>query len=125
MKAKGAPGAYHAAGQAATALHAMASLQVYQAQALKHVHEGGPDQGDMQDLRAATTDKGDGTFPWPGDVHSCGPGATPMADPGSDGRRRQSSLSPISPPSPRAAYSATPSRTLPSNSRRSRSRRRR
>ncbi|KAI2651033.1 Bacteriophage adsorption protein A [Labeo rohita] len=58
--------AYHAAGQAATALHAMASLQVYQAQALKHVHEGGPDQGDMQDLRAATTDKGDGTFPWPG-----------------------------------------------------------
>ncbi|KAL0149356.1 hypothetical protein M9458_055394, partial [Cirrhinus mrigala] len=46
--------AYHAAGQAATALHAMATLQVYQAQALKHLHEGGPDQGAMQELRAAT-----------------------------------------------------------------------
>ncbi|RXN17372.1 nuclease HARBI1 [Labeo rohita] len=46
--------AYHAAGQAATALHAMATLQVYQAQALKHLHEGGPDKGVMQELRAAT-----------------------------------------------------------------------
>ncbi|KAL0165097.1 hypothetical protein M9458_040850, partial [Cirrhinus mrigala] len=46
--------AYHAAGQAATALHAMATLQVYQAQALKHLHEGGSDQGAMQELRAAT-----------------------------------------------------------------------
>ncbi|KAL0180842.1 hypothetical protein M9458_023248, partial [Cirrhinus mrigala] len=46
--------AYHAAGQAATALHAMATLQVYQAQALKHLHKGGPDQGVMQELRAAT-----------------------------------------------------------------------
>ncbi|KAL0150355.1 hypothetical protein M9458_054357, partial [Cirrhinus mrigala] len=46
--------AYHATGQAATALHAMATLQVYQAQALKHLHEGGPDQGAMQELRAAT-----------------------------------------------------------------------
>ncbi|KAL0146632.1 hypothetical protein M9458_057972 [Cirrhinus mrigala] len=46
--------AYYAAGQAATALHAMATLQVYQAQALKHLHEGGPDQGVMQELCAAT-----------------------------------------------------------------------
>ncbi|KAL0165441.1 hypothetical protein M9458_041194, partial [Cirrhinus mrigala] len=46
--------AYHAAGQAATAPHAMATLQVYQAQALKHLHEGGPDQGAMQELRATT-----------------------------------------------------------------------
>ncbi|KAL0199171.1 hypothetical protein M9458_007711, partial [Cirrhinus mrigala] len=46
--------AYHATGQAATALLAMATLQVYQAKALKHLHEGGPDQGAMQELRAAT-----------------------------------------------------------------------
>ncbi|KAI2666758.1 Transposon Ty3-G Gag-Pol polyprotein [Labeo rohita] len=46
--------AYHATGQAATALHAMATLQVYQAKALKHLHEGGPDQGAMQELRAAS-----------------------------------------------------------------------
>ncbi|RXN04737.1 translation initiation factor IF-2-like protein [Labeo rohita] len=32
----------------------MATLQVYQAQALKHLHEGGPVQGVMQELRAAT-----------------------------------------------------------------------
>ncbi|KAI2643782.1 ORF V: Enzymatic polyprotein [Labeo rohita] len=32
----------------------MATLQVYQAQALKHLHEGGPDQGAMQELRATT-----------------------------------------------------------------------
>ncbi|KAL0160963.1 hypothetical protein M9458_044688, partial [Cirrhinus mrigala] len=37
--------AYHAAGQAATALHAVATLRVYQARALKQLHEGGPDQG--------------------------------------------------------------------------------
>ncbi|RXN11056.1 translation initiation factor IF-2-like protein [Labeo rohita] len=30
----------------------MATLQVYQAQALKHLHEGGPDQGAMQELCA-------------------------------------------------------------------------
>ncbi|XP_073674364.1 solute carrier family 12 member 9-like [Garra rufa] len=46
--------AYHAAGQAATALHAMATLQVYQAQALKHLHKSGSDQGVMEELRAAT-----------------------------------------------------------------------
>ncbi|KAI2656397.1 Gag-Pol polyprotein [Labeo rohita] len=45
---------YHAAGQAATALHAMATLQVYQAKVLKHLHERGSDQGAMEELRAAT-----------------------------------------------------------------------
>ncbi|KAL0149369.1 hypothetical protein M9458_055407, partial [Cirrhinus mrigala] len=84
--------AYHAAGHAATALHAMATLQVYQAKALKYLHEGGLDQGAMQELCAAT-DESDGTFPWPGDVHTSGSGATPMVNPGPDGRRRQSMLS--------------------------------
>ncbi|KAI2645148.1 ORF V: Enzymatic polyprotein [Labeo rohita] len=46
--------AYHAAGHAATALHAMATLQVYQAKVLKHLHEKGSDQGAMEELRAAT-----------------------------------------------------------------------
>ncbi|KAL0147753.1 hypothetical protein M9458_056929, partial [Cirrhinus mrigala] len=46
--------AYRAAGQAATALHAMATLQVYQAKALKELHKGSPDQAVMQELRAAT-----------------------------------------------------------------------
>ncbi|KAL0199366.1 hypothetical protein M9458_007906, partial [Cirrhinus mrigala] len=88
--------AYHAAGQAATALHALATLQVYQAQALKHLHEGGPDQGAMQELHAGR--------------RSRGPGATPMADPGPDGRRRQSPLSRRSrlPGSRRATTSAGP-----------------
>ncbi|KAI2668407.1 ORF V: Enzymatic polyprotein [Labeo rohita] len=45
---------YHAAGQAATALHAMATLQVYQAKVLKHLHEKGSDQGAMEELHAAT-----------------------------------------------------------------------
>ncbi|KAL0149660.1 hypothetical protein M9458_055035, partial [Cirrhinus mrigala] len=49
-----ARGAYRAAGQAATALHAMATLQVYQAKALKELHRGSPDQVVMQELRAAT-----------------------------------------------------------------------
>ncbi|KAL0160861.1 hypothetical protein M9458_044586, partial [Cirrhinus mrigala] len=44
--------ACYAAGQVATALDAMATLQVYQAQALKYLHEGGPDQGVMQELHA-------------------------------------------------------------------------
>ncbi len=43
--------AYSAAGQAASALHAMAILQVHQAKALKQVHEGSTDPGLMQDLR--------------------------------------------------------------------------
>ncbi|KAL0152047.1 hypothetical protein M9458_052651, partial [Cirrhinus mrigala] len=46
--------AYSAAGQAATALHAMATLQVCQAKALKQLHRGSPDQAVLQELRAAT-----------------------------------------------------------------------
>ncbi len=45
---------YSAAGQAASALHAMAILQVHQAKALKQVHEGTTDPGLMQELRTAT-----------------------------------------------------------------------
>ncbi len=46
--------AYSAAGQAASALHAMAILQVHQAKALKQVHEGRTDPGLIQELRTAT-----------------------------------------------------------------------
>ncbi len=46
--------AYSAAGQAASALHAVAILQVHQAKALKQVHEGSTDPGLMQELRTAT-----------------------------------------------------------------------
>ncbi len=46
--------AYSAVGQAASALHAMAILQVHQAKALKQVHEGSTDPGLMQELRTAT-----------------------------------------------------------------------
>ncbi len=46
--------AYRAAGQAASALHAMAILQVHQAKALKQVHKGSTDPGLMQELRTAT-----------------------------------------------------------------------
>ncbi|KAL0152709.1 hypothetical protein M9458_052432 [Cirrhinus mrigala] len=46
--------AYSAAGQAASAVHAMAILQVHQAQALKQLHEGRPDKGVLQELRTAT-----------------------------------------------------------------------
>ncbi len=46
--------AYSAAGQAASALHAIAILQVHQARALKQVHEGSTDPGLMQELCMAT-----------------------------------------------------------------------
>ncbi len=46
--------AYGAAGQAASALHAMALLQIHQAKALKQLHEGGADPGVLQQLRTAT-----------------------------------------------------------------------
>ncbi len=44
----------NAAGQAASALHAMAILQVHQAKTLKQVHEDSIDPGLMQELRTAT-----------------------------------------------------------------------
>ncbi len=46
--------AYNAAGQAASALHAMAILQVHQAKALKQMHKGSTDPGLMQELRTST-----------------------------------------------------------------------
>ncbi|CAM4724409.1 unnamed protein product [Leuciscus chuanchicus] len=46
--------AYRAAGQAASSLHAMATLQVYQAQMLRDMHEGRTDPGLFDELRAAT-----------------------------------------------------------------------
>ena len=46
--------AYQACGEAGSALHAMALLQVHQAQALKDLHEGGHDPAVLQELRAAT-----------------------------------------------------------------------
>ncbi len=46
--------AYSTAGQATSALHAMAILQVHQAKVLKQVHEGSTDPGLMQELRTAT-----------------------------------------------------------------------
>ncbi|KAL0199155.1 hypothetical protein M9458_007695, partial [Cirrhinus mrigala] len=46
--------AYMASGQAASALHAMAILQVYQAKVLKDLHEGVPDTELLHELRSAT-----------------------------------------------------------------------
>ncbi len=46
--------AYRACGEAASALHAMALLQVHQAKALKDLHKGGHDLEVLLELRAAT-----------------------------------------------------------------------
>ncbi len=46
--------ACRACGEAASALHAMALLQVHQAKALKDLHEGGHDLTVLHELRAAT-----------------------------------------------------------------------
>ncbi len=43
--------AYSGAGQATSALHAMAILQVYQAKALKQMHEGSTDPGLKQEAK--------------------------------------------------------------------------
>ncbi len=80
LKAK----AYSAAGQAASALHAMAILQVHQAKALKQVYEGSTD---------STSDESHGAVPREGDVHHGGPGAPSLAQPGRDEGRRQGTLS--------------------------------
>ncbi len=45
---------YGATGQAASILHGMALLRVYQAKALKELHEGSSDPGLMQELRTVT-----------------------------------------------------------------------
>ncbi len=47
--------AYSAAGQAPSALHSMAILQVHQAKVLKQVHEGSTDLGLTQELRRQLT----------------------------------------------------------------------
>ncbi len=46
--------AYRACGEAASALHAMALLQVHQAKALRDLHKGGHDLAFLHELRAAT-----------------------------------------------------------------------
>ena len=46
--------AYAAAGQAASALHAMATLQAFQAKLLRSMDESGPDPDTFKDLRSAT-----------------------------------------------------------------------
>ncbi len=46
--------AYRACGEAASALHAMALMQVHQAKALRDLHEGGHDPGVLSELRTAT-----------------------------------------------------------------------
>ncbi|XP_073670349.1 uncharacterized protein [Paramisgurnus dabryanus] len=46
--------AHQACGEAASALHAMALLQVHQAKALRDLHEGGHDSPILSELRAAT-----------------------------------------------------------------------
>ncbi len=90
--------AYSAAGQAASALHAMAILQVHQAKALKQMHEGSPDPGLMQELRTATdlALRATKVTAWSlgkAIVHYGGPRAPSLAQPGGDEGRRQSTLS--------------------------------
>ncbi len=46
--------AYRACGEAASALHAMALLQVHQAKTLRDLHEGGHDLAVLHELRAET-----------------------------------------------------------------------
>ena len=46
--------AFSAAGQAASALHTMATLQIYQADLLRQLDERGPDAICVPDLRSAT-----------------------------------------------------------------------
>ncbi len=58
--------AYRACGEVASAIHAMALLQVHQAKALKDLHEGGHDLAVLHELRAAT-------------VHASGPGVPSLA----------------------------------------------
>ncbi len=83
--------AYGAAGQAASALHAMALLQVHQAKALKQLHEGDADPGVLPRL-LTKGDESHGAGPGSDDVHISGPGAPPMADLGGYEGGRQASL---------------------------------
>ncbi len=81
--------AYSAAGQAASALRAMAILQVHQAKALKQVHEGSTDPGLMHSCARRLTSL---YIPREGDVNHGGPGAPSLAQPGRDEGRRKGTL---------------------------------
>ncbi len=70
--------AYAACGEAASALHAMALLQVHQAKALRDLHEGGHDPGVLSELRTAT-DLALRATKVTCDVHHGGPGTPPLA----------------------------------------------
>ncbi len=77
------------AGQATSALHAMAILKVHQAKALKLMHEGRTESRLMQELRSATDfappgDESHGAVPREGDVHVSGPRVPSMAQPCGD-----------------------------------------
>ncbi len=117
--------AYSAAGQAASALHTMAILQVHQAKALKQVHEGSTDPGLMQELRTATDFALRATKVT---ARSLGKAMSTMvvhlwlnlAEMKDVDKARF-----LEPPSPREGCSATPSRASPSSSRRYSSRPRR
>ncbi len=90
--------AYSAAGQAASALHAMAILQVHQAKALKQCTRVSTDPGfDAEaahgDWLRSTSDGKSRRGPSEGDVHHGGPGAQSLAQPGRDEGRRQGTLS--------------------------------
>ncbi len=90
----------------------MAILQVHQSKALKQVHEGSTDPGLMQELRTG---------------RRCPPWWFKSAISGSTWQRWRTSTRHafLTPPSPRRGCSATPSRALPSSSRRYSSRSRR
>ncbi len=107
--------AYSAASQAASALHAMAILQVHQAKALKQVHEGSTDPGLMQELRSATDWRKSQRGP---SGRRCPPWWSRSAISGSTWQRWKTSTRHAfsTPPSPRQGCSATPSRTLTSSS---------
>ncbi len=113
--------AYSPAGQAASALHAMAILQFHQAKALKQVHEGSTDPGLMQELRTVTDFAPRATKVT---AQSLGKAMSTMVV---QERHLWLNLAEmkdvdnarfLDAPSPRQGCSATPSRALPSSSRR-------
>lgn len=77
--------AYGAAGQAASALHAMVLLHVYQAKPLKELHEGCSEMELMQELRGNRPhpqgDKSHRVGPRVDDVHYSDPGTPSLAEP--------------------------------------------
>lgn len=79
--------AYTGCGEAASTLHTVALLQVYQAKVLKELHKGSSDPGVMEELCIGTdlalrVMKVTACSLGQGDVHLSGPGAPPMAEPG-------------------------------------------